>query len=355
MSDPAQRNAEIERSFRKQGSQCGEMGSAIYAELLARCADDFAAGGHVAGLVTGWQGHPVLDNLPLRLLGAAHFLTLSGDAPALAALFPSTGGRYLPGPAWQALRDLLESQTERIRGHLGEQIQTNEVRRCCALLGGFLALSRAHPWPLRLLEIGASAGLNQCFEQYAYRLGTQRYGHAHAPLTLDCEWRGAALDTRGELRVASRAGCDVAPIDLGDRTARLRLESFFWPDQTERLARLRAACDCTRRTGVRIERMPAGDWLARELAVPAAQHTRVLFHSVMWMYVPEDERHRIHDLLNEAGARATQSAPLAWLRMEGVNYDHCEIRLRSWPGGEDQLLGRCHYHGAWVEWLGSKG
>jgi hypothetical protein len=40
--------------------------------------------------------------------------------------------------------------------------------------------------------------------------------------------------------------------------------------------------------------------------------------------------------------------------MEGVNYDHCEIRLRSWPGGEDQLLGRSHYHGAWVEWLGSR-
>jgi hypothetical protein len=354
MSDAAG-NAEIERSFRKQGSVCGEMGSALYAELLARCADDFAAGGLVAGLVAGWQGHPVLDNLPLRLLGAAHFLALSGDAPALAEFLPSTGGRYAAEPAWHALREVFERSADRIRLHLTEQVQTNEVRRCCALLGGFLALARAHPWPLQLLEIGASAGLNQCFEQYAYRLGTQRYGHAHAPLTLDCEWRGAALDTRGELRVASRAGCDVAPIDLGDRMARLRLESFFWPDQTERLARLRAACDYTRRAGVRIERMPAGDWLARELAVPAARHTRVLFHSVMWMYVPEDERHRIHDLLNEAGARATQSAPLAWLRMEGVNYDHCEIRLRSWPGGEDQLLGRCHYHGAWVEWLGSKG
>jgi hypothetical protein len=353
MSDPAQRNAEIERSFRKQGSVCDEMGSAIYADLLARCADDFAAGGLVARVVAGWQGHPVLDNLPLRLLGAAHFLALSGEAKALAEFFPSTGGRYLPGPAWQALRDLLESQMERIRGHLGEQIQTNEVRRCCALLGGFLSIARTHQWPLRLLEIGASAGLNQCFEQYGYRLGAERYGRVDAALMLDCEWRGAALDTRGELRVASRAGCDVAPIDLADRRARLRLESFFWPDQTERLARLRAACEHTLRAGVRIERMRAADWLARELAVPASQHTRVLFHSVMWMYVPEDERHRIHDLLHDAGARATQDAPLAWLRMEGVSYDHCEIRLRSWPGGEDQLLGRCHYHGAWVEWLGS--
>jgi len=349
------RDAEIERSFRKQGSVCGEMGSAIYADFLARCADDFAAGGLVARLVAGWQGHPVLDNLPLRLLGAAHFLALSGDAPALAACLPSTGGRYTAEPAWRALCEVFESNEERIRAHLGEQIQTNEVRRCCALLGGFLALARMFPWPLRLLEIGASAGLNQCFEQYRYQLGAQGFGRAEAPLTLDSEWRGSPLDTRGQLVVASRAGCDVAPIDLADPAARLRLESFFWPDQTERLARVRAACDCALRAGVRIERMHAADWLVRELSAPAPGRTSVLFHSVMWMYVPEEERRRISTLLDEAGARATPEAPLAWLRMEGVNYEHCEIRLRAWPGGDDRLLGRCHYHGAWVEWLGDGG
>jgi len=355
MADGAERNAEIERAFRRQASVCGEMGSPLYAELLARCADDFAADGRVARITAGWQGHPVLDNLPLRLLGAAHYLALSGDAPALAACLPSAGGRFAPEPGWGALHDLFESEGERIRGHLGEQLQTNEVRRCCALLGGFLALARERALPLALLEIGASAGLNQCFDRYGYRLGAQRYGPADAPLSLDCEWRGAPLDTRGELRVASRAGCDVAPIDLADRSARLRLESFLWPDQLERLARLRAACDSALRAGVRIERMHAGDWLARELATEATGRTRVLFHSVMWMYVPEAERRRIGSLLEDAGARASAAAPLAWLRMEGVDYEHCEIRLRCWPGGEDRLLGRCHYHGAWVEWLGTGG
>lgn len=355
MTDTAARNAEIERSFRKQGRVCGEMGSAIYADFLARCADDFAAGGLVARVVAGWPGHPVLDNLPLRLLGAAHFLALSGDAPALAALLPSTGGRYAAEPAWRALCEVLEAHEPRIRVHLGEQIQTNEVRRCCALLGGFLAIARRFAKPLRLLEIGASAGLNQCFEQYRYQLGGQRYGPAEAPLTLDCEWRGAPLDTRGALRVASRAGCDVAPIDLADPLARRRLESFFWPDQSERLARLRAACDSVLGSGVRIERTGAGDWLARELSAAVLEQTSVLFHSVMWMYVPTDERRRIDALLHGAGERATREAPLAWLRMEGVNYEHCEIRLRTWPGGDDELLGRCHYHGAWVEWLGERG
>ena len=351
MTDPSRRNAEIERTFRQQATQCREMGSAIYADLLTRCADDFAAGGLVARVVADWQGHPVLDNLPLRLVGAAHFLALDGRAPALAACLPSTGGRYAAEPAWRALREVLEAHAERVRVHLAEQVQTNEVRRCCALLGGFLAIARRFPAPLRLLEIGASAGLNQCFEQYRYELGPQRFGPADAPLTLACEWRGAALDLRGELVVASRAGCDVAPIDLANPAARLRLESFLWPDQLERLARLRAACDCALRAGVRIERMPAGAWLERELSAPVRGRTSVLFHSVMWTYVPEAERNRIGALVDAAGARATPEAPLAWLRMEGTHLEFCEVRLRTWPEGEDRQLARCHYHGAWVEWL----
>jgi hypothetical protein len=352
MSETSVRDAEVLAMFRKQAETCAAMGSAIYADLLARCGEDFAAGGIVARVIAGWVGHPVLDNVVLRLLGAAHFLALRGDAPALAACFPSSGGRYDPARAWLALRETLERNEVRIRVHLTEQIQTNEVRRCCALLGGFLEIARAHPWPLRLLEIGASAGLNQCFEQFRYELGPQRFGPESAPLVLDCEWRGKPLDVSGPPpRIASRKGCDLYPIDLRDREQRLRLESFFWPDQTERLARLRAACECALRAGVTLERASAGDWIAREVATLPPRTTTVLFHSVMWMYVPEAERKRIHGLMSDAGARATADAPLAWLRMEGANFDYCEIRLRSWPGGEDRLLGRCHYHGAWVEWL----
>jgi hypothetical protein len=351
MSDAA-RSAEILAMFRKQAETCGAMGSQIYADLLARCADDLAANGVVARVLAGWVGHAVLDNVALRLLGAAHFLALRGDAPELAACFPSCGGSYDATRAWSALRNTFERHAERIRGHLTEQIQTNEVRRCCALLGGFLEIARAFPHPLRLLEIGASAGLNQCFDQYRYALGAQRWGAPDAPLDLDAEWRGKPLETNGPSpRIASRRGCDLAPIDLRDRAQRLRLESFFWPDQTERLARLRAACECALRSGVALERARAGDWLERELANLPPGETSALFHSVMWMYVPKPERERIQVLMEEAGARASDDSPLAWLRMEGASFEHCEIRLRIWPSGEDRLLGRCHYHGAWVEWL----
>jgi hypothetical protein len=350
--DRAKHREPILRALRKQAETCAAMNAPICSELLARSADDLAAGGFMARLLDDWNGHPVLDNISMRLLGAVHYLALRGDAPALAACFPTTGGRYESARAWSALRSAFTEHEARVRARLGEPVQTNEVRRCCALLGGFIEIARAHPWPMRLLEIGASAGLNQCFEQYRYQLGTQSFGSADAPLALDCEWRGKPLDTDAtSLRVASRKGCDIAPIDLRDPQQRIRLESFFWPDQPERLARLRAACQCALRAGVAIERANAGDWLAREIPRPAARETRVLFHSVMWLYVSEAERKRVQALMDEEGARATDESPLAWLRMEGPNFDYCEIRLRSWPGGEDRLLGRCHYHGAWVEWL----
>jgi hypothetical protein len=256
-------DAEIERTFRKQAGVCGEMGSPLYADLLARCADDYAADGLVARSVAGWRGHPVLDNLPLRLLGAAHFLALTGEAPALAACLPSTGGSYRAEPTWQALRELLAGQPERIRAHLGEQVQTNEVRRCCALLGGFLALVRRYPWPLRLLEIGASAGLNQCFEQYHYTLGEQHYGPADAPLRRDCE-RARGLGFRGKMA--------IHPKQVGV------INDVFTPtaSDVERATRLVAAYEAARAAGEGVTTMDG-----RMVELPIVDRARrILAHAM---------------------------------------------------------------------------
>jgi hypothetical protein len=54
--------------------------------------------------------------------------------------------------------------------------------------------------------------------------------------------------------------------------------------------------------------------------------------------------------MERAGAAASAEAPLYWLRMEAPSWEHCEVRLRAWPGGDDALLARAHHHGRWVEW-----
>ncbi len=65
--------------------------------------------------------------------------------------------------------------------------QTNEVRRSALLLPGFIEIARKTGLPLRLLEIGASAGLNQVWDEYRYtyrgRQGDDTWGKSDAEST----------------------------------------------------------------------------------------------------------------------------------------------------------------------------
>ena len=130
----------------------------------------------------------------------------------------------------------------------------------------------------------------------------------------------------------------------------MRLLSFVWPEQLERIERLRAAQAIVAADPPPIDAEPAGTWVAREIR-PVAGETTILCHSVMWWYVPEAERDAITRSVEAAGEEATPDAPLAWLRMEGARVEETELRLRLWPGGEDVQLAAAHWHGAWVRWL----
>src|SRR5690606_32580404 len=133
----------LAESFRMQARGCARTGSPIYADLLARAAADLDAGGVFAALAANYRGHPVLDALPLPVFGALHELVLAGRAPALAAHYPSAGGRYEPEGAWHALHATAIEHREALRAAaVSRRVQTNEVRRCAALLGGFLHVAR---------------------------------------------------------------------------------------------------------------------------------------------------------------------------------------------------------------------
>jgi hypothetical protein len=339
-------------SFRIQARGCAAAGSPLYAELLARAADDLEAGGVFAELVEGFEGHPVLLVLPLRVMGAVHGLVLTGHAPALATHYPSAGGRFEAEGAWRALLDVARAHAPAIRARLGSNVQTNEVLRSTALLGGFLRVAAETKLPLRVREIGSSAGLNLLFDRWRYELGAHRWGDAGSPLVLRATWEGAPPDLDARLRVASRAGCDVDPIDATNAEDRLRLESFVWPDQVERIARLRTALAAAQVDPPRLERARAGEWVARELAGRPAGEATVLVQSHVLWYLPETERDGLLRDVRAAGERASAERPLAWLRVEGTGHDEAEMRLWLWPPGEDLLLARSHPHGTWVRWEG---
>ena len=82
--------------------------------------------------------------------------------------------------------------------------------------------------------------------------------------------------------------------------------------------------------------------------------TRVVLHSVAFVYFPAETQERIEAMMAERAQRATPDAPLAWLAYEADAQDKFTLRLRLWPGGEERLLARCHPHGARIEWVASE-
>src|SRR5436190_835747 len=82
--------------------------------------------------------------------------------------------------------------------------------RATALLGGFLEVARAHPGlPLRLAEIGASAGLNLRWDRYRYEGRGWSWGEPGSPVVFPSVFEGAAAPPAdARVTVAERLGCD---------------------------------------------------------------------------------------------------------------------------------------------------
>jgi hypothetical protein len=118
---------------------------------------------------------------------------------------------------------------------------------------------------------------------------------------------------------------------------------------------MEAAIAAARAAPPDLVRANAADFVEAELAKPQAEGTtRVLMHSIVWQYVPEDQQRRVIAAMEAAGAKATPDRPLAWIALEANRTVHQhELVVRYWPGGEaGRLIARSHAHGAWVEWIG---
>lgn len=342
------------RYFRNQADVCERDGSPLYAALARACARDLEAGGPVAKLLEQWSGDAVLDAVAMRLFGAVHRFVLNGELPELASHYPSVGGKPESPQLEEAFLAAVSTEADRILPELADQVQTNEVRRSAVLLGGFLEIAANTGKPLRLLELGASAGLNHIWDQYRYRLGALPWGEADATPLLETHWSGPPPKIDAKLVVSERAACDLFPIDLRRAGAELRLGSFVWPDQPERRQRFLQAAERVRQAEVEIDSSRALPWLEARLAAPSPGQATVVFHSIFWHYMTREDQRGIEALLAAKGAAAKPTAPLAWLRMEARSFDTCELRLSLWSGRrlrEDRVLAECGFHGQFVNWL----
>lgn len=338
----------IKTAFRRQARSCEELGSPFTAKLLNLLADGLSEQTAVGRTVLNWPGDPSADALALRLAGALHALVLNETSAALTGVYPPNDQ---PGDDLlkQAIEAAFVDHADAILRFIDRPPQTNEVARSAALAGGFLAIAAQTSLPIAILEIGASAGLNLNWDAFSYNLGGLKFGHAHARPRLTPEWEGPQPPDV-EAVVNERAGCDRTPIDLGSDDEVLRLRAYIWPDQPHRMARLDQALDVAGTNPIPIASADAADWIMPRLSTPRNDVATVLFHSIVWQYIPHDRQKRLEDLIAAAGRRATSNAPFAWLRMEPQTVSAASLRLTLWPSGRTHHLADVDYHGRWVRW-----
>lgn len=297
---------ELAAAMRFQGEWCQKLGSPVYHALLFLAAEDIEAGGPCWQLLESHASNANRKSiLPLRFFAAIHRLVLDGT---------------LPATTWTAFLDTVSRHADLIGSCIPRTVQTNEVGRSNALLPGFLEVARHTGLPLRLLEVGCSAGLNL------------RVDH---------------LLNRPDLNVVERRGCDLNPIEL-DENGRLTLLSFVWPDQTQRFELLARAIEIGRRVPAVIDKADGIEWIERQLASPMAGVATVVYHSIVMMYFSAAAKERFSQILQEAGSRATVDAPLAWLSMEPTGepgVEQAAIDLMMCPGGEKRRIATAGYHG----------
>jgi hypothetical protein len=235
--------------------------SPLYVVLLRGAAEDYQAGGVVAKAFDGIAVPP--GSVPaLRLMAALHYLVLRGQAPELARFFPSAGGGEPADHAWPVAAMAVEERLQEVRSRLRRGVQTNEPGRSAALYGGLLWTSERVRAPLRLLEIGASAGLNLLADRFSYAVDGELLGEPSSRVRFQEPWRGIPVRDPSaaaeRLEVIARGGCDPSPIDVREPGARELLLSYVWPDEPERLERLQAALEIARAAAPRAVRRGIG-------------------------------------------------------------------------------------------------
>ncbi len=309
-------------------------------------AEDYEAGGIVSDLLEGWPTNPQVDAIGLRLAGALHYAVLSGAHPALADAYPATNADWTMGEVWPLARDYMKRERASVTAFIQSAPQTNETSRSIILLPGFLKLAAKYDMPMHLLEIGASAGLNQNWDKFSYDAGSWQY-RGKSDVHIETVWDAPVPDhLDAKPLIASRAACDLGPLNINDPAEALQLKSYVWPDQPHRLARVEGAIKVAQAAGTQVEKVDAADWLEARLAAPPTAGVTVVYHSVFLHYPPRDTIARILAAINAAGEAATTDAPFAWLCFEAPEFfggipgsGLMTAQLKTWPGGATHTIG----------------
>lgn len=341
----------VAEGIKVQAEHCRRNDAPVTARIIEAQLELMQGATKCGQRIANWPGLPLEDAMPLRLAGGFHHLLLTGDDHRLAPVYDS---EITDQPSVDAIvAAVTADHDERLLPWLDGPPQTNEAGRSASFMAGLLWLSEKVGSRFELNEIGASAGINTMMERYHYDLGGTTAGPENSPMQIKPEWRGPPPHD-APVEIVSIQGCDQAPVNLSNPEAALRVKSYVWPENTGRLERMDAAIALASEKRPDVVKEDALDWVQERLSAPQdVGVTRVINHSIVWQYVPEDRRAQITAAIEAKGREASAERPLVWMMLETnrETFKH-ELRIKYWPGPDEwHLLAEAQAHGAWVQWL----
>jgi len=301
---------------------------------------------------------------PETLLAAVHALLLEdGDHP-LARFYPTCGG---DAPAcvgdapdedpFPAFREFCASNEKRLRELVAtRRTQTNDVGRSAALVPAFERVARtAGSSRLAMVEIGASAGLNLCWDRYAYEYGEAgTAGPTDAPVRIQTDVRGDRPPPLpdDDLSVERRVGVDLNPLDVTDPADARWLRALVHPGLRRRHERLDAAIEVAQEDP---PELVSGDAVAKLPALldTAPDNSALVVFSTYVLYQLDDETiAELRALL----AEHSRDRPVYWLSLDPEeNRAPARYRLVAFEGGDavaESQIAEFEPYGDWIRWLG---
>ncbi len=326
--------------------------SPCFAEWARGVAEDPEVLAWVGGLATPREQQPNL------VFAAARWHGLAAPAPyaALRQVLLGDGGP----PAGGAVRATIASRAT----------QTNEVGRLATLVPALAMVAAAQGGePLALLEVGASAGLCLFPDRWDYTWVTGQ-GDSSVEVSTDggalgrvrCEVAGDPPLPSRPPPVSWRGGLDLNPLDVTDADTTDWLATLVWPEQHDRLAQLRIACEVARRDPPDLVRadLTADEDVVADAVSRAAEHGHVVvFHSAVTAYLPPEDRARFESAMRGL----VDEGRCHWLANEGKGV-HPSITATGPAVPEDlatfvmgldgQALAWTHGHGRSMTWVGPR-
>lgn len=203
------------------------------------------------------------QQVPNLFFAAINYLLYKDSTQDLAKYYPNhSSGSFSEVNLFENFKDFCVTHSHSITEVMNKRlVQTNEVRRYALFLPALAQISAAE---IALIDVGTSSGLNLSLDSYGYKYSNRLVaGDFNSDLIITCDIQGKDFKISKIPKISQRIGVDLNSIDLNNKDEVLWALSLVWPDQLERIERLKAAIKILNKSSVELKKGDGNTFLKK--------------------------------------------------------------------------------------------